>query len=101
MVLVESRHICIFYELGEAQYIFKRINFIYLQSTIYFFITFYQIRDALNLSKTISGAHRTRVCCGIEYSFLKINLYGFVQNFNRTVFVRFDVKSDDCAEKRV
>ena len=82
---------------------FKKINFFYLKPHG-FFITFYKITnpcsDALNLSKTISGAHRPGVCCSIEHSFLKINLYGFVQNFNRTIFVRFDVKSDDCAEKR-
>ena len=59
-----------------------------------FFITFYQITDpcsdALNLSKTISGTHRPRVCCAIEYSFVKRNLYGFVQNFNRIIFIRFN-----------
>ena len=77
-----------FYELWEAQ----------LTSFIHklhgFFITLYQITgpcsDASNLSKNFSGTYRPWVCCAIEYSFLKRNLYGFVQNFNRTMFVRFD-----------
>ena len=32
---------------------------------------------------------------------LKRNLYGYMQNFNRTIFVIFDAKSDKRAEKRV
>ena len=60
----------------------------------WFFITFYQITnpcsDAFNFSRTISATQRPCVCCAIEYSFLKRNLYGFVQNFSRTIFVRFN-----------
>ena len=89
----------------EKANIFLRelISFIYKLRG--FFITFYQITspcsDALNLSKTISGTHRPGVCCAIEYSVLKRNLYDFVQNFNRTIFVRFNTKFDECAEKRI
>ena len=82
-----------FYKLWEAQYIFViLISFIYKPEGL--FITFYQIvdpySDALNLSKTIWGTQGPCVCCTIEYSLLKRNLSGFVQNFNITIFVRFD-----------
>ena len=84
---------------------FERINLFYLQTTRVFH-NLYQIADlcseALDLSKTISGIFPKllpRVCCAIEYLFLKRNLYRFMRNVNRTIFVRFDVQSDDCAEK--
>ena len=93
LVLVESRHICIFVSYEKPNIFFViLISFIYKPEGL--FITFYQIidpySDALNLSKTIWGTQGPCVCCTIEYSFLKRNLYGFVQNFNITIFVRFN-----------
>ena len=90
---VESRHICIFISYEKPNIFFViLISFIYKPEGL--FITFYQIvdpySDALNLSKTIWGTQGPCVCCTIEYSLLKRNLYGFVQNFNTTIFVRFN-----------
>lgn len=88
LVLVESRHICIFYKLCETQCIFGRLNFFYPQ-TARVFHNFYQIM----YFKSISGTHRSCGSCATEYSFLKRNIYGFFQNFSRIIFVRYNTNS--------